>query len=421
MNTMLTTTTTTIADATVTAATIIENQVELVGEVFANHRNRKHNERGLPIARTGDTAQSAAMQRLRLQIMELNGTLSTIPIAVTRTTKNAALLLDLLNGDRVRVTGLLTHEDTYDGRFISPEMPQGRPTREIRVRVTSLARAEATDLDGSFVQLQGEITEPPAVRGHPTLTNLRVVRCKLRVVSRIPDGRGGELVERHVLPVDVPIDLRNVEAAMVRGNVIAVQGVLDVLMTEIARDEVIEQRLIEVREDWSARSAELEPDARTQAGREVARTLRTLGTERSLCLRATRVTLVSGALGELRETQRARTAHIRTLRSGGRPHYTTMRSLDSSANGTNGISESAHGATEGTQAPVVGTRRNRKRLPDSHQDQLHNAGEVMDQPAEGLAATRTAEHATLDGDTLYHDPEEPLEADREDHLSTDNL
>lgn len=139
------------------------------------------------------------------------------------------------------------------------------------------------------------------------------------MVSRIPDGRGGELVERHVLPVDVPIDLRDVAAAMVRGNVIAVQGVLDVLTTEIAGDEVIEQRLIEVREDWSARSAELEPDARTQVGREVARTLRTLGTERSLCLRATRVTLVSGDLGELRETQRARTAHIRTLRSGGRP------------------------------------------------------------------------------------------------------
>lgn len=322
MTTMIPTTPS--APTVVLAAPIIENEVELVGEVFASHRNRRHNERGLPIARPSDTVQSAAMQRLRLQITELNGTLTVISIAVTRTTDNAALLLELKNGERVRVRGLLTHEETYDGRFISPEMPQGRPTREVRVRVTGLARAEATDLDGSFVQLRGEITEPPAVRAHPTLTNLRVVRCKLRCVSRIPDGRGGELVERHVLPVDVPIDLRDVEAAMVRGNVITVQGVLDVLTTEIAGDEVIEQRLIEVREDWEVRSAELESDARSQAGREVARTLRTLGTERSLCLRATKVTLVSGQCGELREAQRTRTAHIRQLRNGSRRRGSTL-------------------------------------------------------------------------------------------------
>lgn len=416
MNTMLATTATTIDPIAMTAATIIENQVELVGEVFASHRNRKHNERGLPIARPGDTAQSAAMQRLRLQLIELNGTLNVIAIAVTRTTTNAALLLDLLNGDRVRVTGLLTHEETYDGRFISPDMPQGRPTREIRVRVTSLARAEETDLDGSFVQLQGEITEPPAVRSHPTLTNLRVVRCKLRCVSRIPDGRGGELVERHVLPVDVPIDLRDVEVAMVRSNVIAVQGVLDVLMIEIAGDDLIEQRLIEVREDWSARSAELEADARSQAGREVARTLRTLGTERTLCLRATKVTLVSGQLGELRETQRARTAHVRQLRSGGRSRPATDRSAAVANTPTHDNTEPTLGDSTQPTTP----RRYRKRLSNVHEEQVYHEGAATDQRDRGTVAVPTEDAAPYIP-VVRSDLEGAVVADLEETITTDNL
>jgi hypothetical protein len=154
--------------------------------------------------------------------------------------------------------------------------------------------------------LRGEITEPPAIRTHPTLANLRVVHCKLRVVSRIPDRRGGELVERDVSPIDVPIDLHEAEAAMVRGNVIAVQGLLDVVMTAINGDAFIDERVTEVREEWSLQRAQLDEPGQETAGRQVARTLRTLGTERSMRLRATKVTLITGIPGELRETQRTR-------------------------------------------------------------------------------------------------------------------
>lgn len=352
---------TAVAPTLATTPPVVENAVELIGEVFASHRNRKWNERGQPIARPGDTKESAAMQRLRLQITELNGTLTVIPLAITRTTAHAALLLDLLNGDRVRVTGLLTHEDTYDGRFITPDTPQGRPTREVRVRVLSLARVDAGDEDGSFVQLRGEITEPPAIRTHPTLANLRIVHCKLRVVSRIPDRRGGELVERHVLPVDVPLDLADAEAAMVRGNVIAVQGLLDVVTTEITGDAFIDERVTEVREDWSMQSTELEAAEHLAAGRQVARTLRTLSTERSLRLRATKVTLITGERGELRETQRTRTAHVRQLRSGGRP-LRRLSSTESEVAPPEQVTLAAPSepADGGTSTAVTTTRRYRR-------------------------------------------------------------
>ena len=396
-------------------APVVENHVELIGEVFASHRNRKWNERGQPIARPGDTRESAAMQRLRLQITEPNGALTVISLAVTRTTAHAALLLDLLNGDRVRVTGLLTHEDTYDGRFITPDTPQGRPTREVRVRVLSLARAEAADEDGSFVQLQGEITEPPAIRAHPTLANLRVVHCKLRVVSRIPDRRGGELVERHVLPVDVPIDLTDAEAAMVRGNVIAVQGLLDVVMTAINGDAFIDERVTEVREDWMAQSAQLDEAESQTAGRQVARMLRTLGTERSMRLRATRVTLISGERGELRETQRTRTAHVRQLRSGGRTQrrmagMPAREVVEAEVAQDRPVEQPDSGRDASTPMPSA-PRRHRKQVRDEAVARVDSAivpGLTEDSPA-----------APLDGRVVVEDDTAALS--QEQTVNTDNL
>lgn len=383
---------TTVAPTLATTPPVLENHVELIGEVFASHRNRKWNERDAPIARPGDTRESAAMQRLRLQITELNGTLTMIPLAITRTTAHAALLLDLVNGDRVRVIGLLTHEDTYDGRFITPDTPQGRPTREVRVRVLSLARADVGDEDGSFAQLRGEITEPPAIRTHPTLANLRIVHCKLRVVSRIPDRRGGELVERHVLPVDVPLDLTDAEASMVRGNVIAVQGLLDVVTTEITGDAFIDDRVTEVREDWSLQSTQLNEAEHLVAGRQVARTLRTLSTERSLRLRATKVTLITGERGELRETQRTRTAHVQQLRRGGR----TQRQLSSTESEAAPpaqvtVATPTEAIEEGTPSAAAGTRRHRRQSGSAVLPAVSMATSLVD-----VGPHRTAVDQTLE-------------------------
>lgn len=295
-------------------ARTVENEAEIVGEVFAARRYAS--ERGKPVARAGDSLRSAMMQQLHLHVVELHGVAYTIPIAVNLTTANVGLLLELRNGDRVRVGGMLTHEDGFDTRYISPEHPDGRPVREVRLRVNMLARAGDDDLDGSFVRLSGEITEPPLISMHESQSNLRVGRCKLRVVSRMPDRRGGEIVERHVVPLDVPVDLGGSGAALRSANRIEIQGYLDALSIRIAGDRLVSGEVEALRRDWAHRRGDLDAEERRSASREVARTIRGLAREQRLRVRVTRIRLLSGTpLDDEREVHHLRVSYLQSLRA----------------------------------------------------------------------------------------------------------
>ena len=273
-----------------------ENLVEIIGTVVTQRWRGRDS-----IALSGMSPAHARTARLALQVTEEDGDAYGIRLVCAQQAPGvAALLAQLQDGDRIRVAGRLGWRATYDLRYATPDDPAGRPVRELLITVLALEPALPDALDGSWVRAQGTILVPPRLRWHEVVAGMQVARTSLQVALHQPSLRPGSrcaIVQTETIPVDFPLDLPDVGAALRAGNRVVVEGRLELFRQRINAERApqVGVAVATLRQALAAELAELADEARSRAERRGAGQVRRLLYEDRLRLRAGYVALLGGA------------------------------------------------------------------------------------------------------------------------------
>jgi hypothetical protein len=150
------------------------------------------------------------------------------------------------------------------------------------------------------VRVQGTILVPPRLRWHEVVAGMQVARTSLQVALHQPSLRPGSrcaIVQTETIPVDFPLDLPDVGAALRAGNQVLVEGRLELFRQRInpERAPQVGVAVATLRQVLAAELAEVADEARTRAERRGAGQVRRLLYEDRLRLRAGYVALLGGA------------------------------------------------------------------------------------------------------------------------------
>ncbi len=278
-----------------TSAAAEGNLIEIVGPVLLQRRRGKEQ-----VALTNFSRQRGARTQLYVQINEEHGDTYALTLYFpARTAEDEALIESLQEGERIRAVGQLSSRETYDTRFVTNEMPLGRPMRELMILVLRLERATEDDLDGSWVTLTGTIATPPRLRRHEIESSMEIARTSLFVQVRQPSRRpgcGAIRMKEDRIPIDVPMALPNAGAALARHNSVAVQGWLEVYRARLNPEfePLVAAALSDLEATWAAEAARLQGRALEEAQRTHARRLRAMLYEDRLRVRVGQVELLGG-------------------------------------------------------------------------------------------------------------------------------
>ena len=278
-------------------AELEENSVEIVGQVM---RQQRRGTRG--IAFSGVSPTRAVTTQLSVQVNEEDGEAYGIRLVFPpRSAEQEHLIAGLAEGDRVRVRGRLGWRETYDTRFATADDPLGRPAREMVVTMLQLERADEAAIDGSWVRVKGTVMVPPQIRRHEVSPSLEIARTSVQVSMRQPSSRPGsraEFVHKETIPVDFPLELPNIGAALRAGNQVLVEGRLERFRQRInpERSALVATALKSLKTQLDTELEQLTGDARDGAARRGARQVRALLYEDRLRLRAGYVALINGEL-----------------------------------------------------------------------------------------------------------------------------
>ncbi len=271
------------------------NLVEIIGTVVTQRWRGRDS-----IALSGMSPAHARTARLALQVTEEDGDAYGIRLVCAQQAPGvAALLAQLQDGDRIRVAGRLGWRATYDLRYATPDDPAGRPVRELLITVLALEPALPDAIDGSWVRVQGTILVPPRLRWHEVVAGMQVARTSLQVALHQPSLRPGSrcaIVQTETIPVDFPIDLPGVGAALRVGNQVVVEGRLELFRQRINAERApqVGVAVATLRQALAAELAGLADEARSRVERRGAGQVRRLLYEDRLRLRAGYVALLGG-------------------------------------------------------------------------------------------------------------------------------
>ena len=283
------------------------NQIEVVGRLVA------HDGRSGPAVvqpHAGAARYHAYGPRLRMQVVEEDDLVYTLPIDLMLGDPAQQALVDTLQvGDRVQIGGRLRAERTFDRRFATAGHPEGRPTMQLTVVVAQLVSAPPDAVDGSWVQLVGRISVPPAIRHHEHLPDEQVARTSLVVEWHEPSRRPGsrfQISRIDRIPLDIPLSVDGSSAALRTGNRVCVEGRLEPFQRPLRpqTNRIVAEHLDELQARWQAEQATLRAAERDQRQRQYLQTLRRLQQEQRLRVRAGYIELLDGqpmTLTEARE------------------------------------------------------------------------------------------------------------------------
>lgn len=317
----------------------LTNYVEVVGVL---ERTGRLNDAKVIARRYSEVG--AAVEQLRVQVLDAAGTVAygmrlAVPAALRRSI--GAQVATLSEGQRIKVWGHLNRPIRYDTRFrdpLSTEPDLGREYREVVVEVRGMALATEDDIDGTLVVLQGRVLRPPFIGRHDTDVNLEVARTTLEVGWSFPARPDRPGVLEHgctTLLIEAPLALENAAATYAAGNVVRIEGRLEPFVERLDPDRargpvrrqrgaseanVVAEAIARLDAEWEARRGTLTGTELVKAERSYYARRRSLQQDRSLRVRAGRITLVEGTIITVAEARRQRTERMeRRRRASERP------------------------------------------------------------------------------------------------------
>lgn len=291
------------------------NRIELVG-VIVEQRNRDRTVVGVT---TRSTLFRTRVTRLLVEVTEEDGALHTmtlnVPLPVDQPEREA-LLNTLVPGERIRASGRIHTEQTYDTRFATQADPDGRPSRQLAVTVETLDRAAEEDVGGSWLQLTGRISVPPTIRYHEVAVDDEIGRTHIVVEWLEPSQRPGsrsQVARTDRIPLDVPLLVETSPNALRAGNLVTIEGRLEPFRRQIRPedDRYAQDFLEEWERERTATYATLSQRERTAQERRDTNRLRGLRYEKDVRVRAGYVDLHIGTPMNVNEARRTRRTYAK--------------------------------------------------------------------------------------------------------------
>jgi hypothetical protein len=237
--------------------------------------------------RTIQTPFGSTQATFRLDVQEVVGDESgaalssySMPLNMSSRLLETGVLID---GQRVAVSGPLRLERTYDRQFASDDLDPGLPVWDIRLDAITVQAVTTDTSDGSWVQLEGEVSGDPMIRFRPIGPREVVPFASVRLRYRRP-LRGAFVRSRAVysnsvlIPLEVPLDgvVEQAGALLKNGNIVRIEGRL--APYEIRRRLADQQRPPAPQRSTPQRVAEalarLETQMRAQGGAQLERRIR---------------------------------------------------------------------------------------------------------------------------------------------------
>jgi len=370
------------------------NHIELVG-VIIEQRNRDRAVVGV----TRSTMFRTRFTRLLVEVTEEDGALHTMTLNVPLRAdqpERESLLQTLAPGERIRASGRIHSEQTYDTRFATQADPDGRPSRQLAVTVETLGRATEDDLGGSWLQLTGRISVPPTIRYHEVALDDEIGRTHIVVEWVEPSQRPGsraQITRTDRIPLDVPLLVETSPNALHAGNLVTIEGRLEPFRRQIRPED--DRYAQDFLEEWdrerTATYATLSERERTAQERRDTNRLRGLRYEKDVRVRAGYVDLHVGTPMNVDEARRTRRTYAKKQkrRDGGKTTQNGTQRMQGSSQQllTQGITPSANGSViNDTDRPRRHRRQHaRENEPASIPTSLSGSSET--QEPEAVAAT----------------------------------
>jgi hypothetical protein len=272
-----------------------------------------------------DRGRGGRWENLKLQVRSPYGGMFALPIEIEPDVPGADMLAHAEAETMLAVEGTLQLAQTFDGRFATDardargRTDRGRPTRELKLRVSCVREPSAEERRASSaVWLEGEIAEPPQISRHPDLPSIQLAGTILRVTYARPadfPGLRATITETVDVNISIPTNHQDAEKLYRQGNIVRVIGQLDCRM-EFQGGAAVRSKLEEIDSEWAERKADLaeKPGELRKAETTYRRIRQRFEAAPRLFVLAGYAELVAGELMQLEETFAARREFVRNRR-----------------------------------------------------------------------------------------------------------